>query len=75
MLYIPNDEMFTNRFVDVTLPTKSQIFARTGQHAVNPSGMYSGEDAVHFKNTPTSGIERGLRSIEEMPDKSEKSEK
>lgn len=74
MMYIPNDDMFTNRFVDVALPTKREIFARTGQHAVNAGGLYSGEDAVHFKDTPTSAIERGLRSIENMPEK-ESSEK
>lgn len=71
MRYYPIDEMFTNKFVAVTLPTKKQIFARTGQRAVNPSGMYTGDDAVHFKDTPTSGIERGLRAIEEMPEKDE----
>ena len=68
-MYIPNDEMFTNRFVDVQLPTKKQIFARTGQKAVNPSGLYSGEDAVQFRNTKTSGIARMVKSIEEMPEK------
>lgn len=72
MLYIPNDEMLVNKFVDVSLPTKSQIFARTGQHAVNPGGMYTGEeDSVHFKDTPTSACERGLRAIEKMPEKGE----
>lgn len=76
MLYIPNDEMFVNKFVEVYLPTKKQIFARTGQHAVAPGGSYTGEDPVHFKDSPTSGLNRLVRDAEsfEAPEK-EDSEK
>lgn len=58
MLYIPNDDMFVNKFVDVNLPTKAQIFGRTGQHAVQPAGAYTGDDIAHFADTPTSGLAR-----------------
>lgn len=68
MLYIPNDEMFVNKFVEVHLPTKKQIFARTGQHAVAPGGSYTGDDAVHFKDTPTSGLNRLVRDAESFED-------
>lgn len=73
MLYIPNDEMFVNKFVDVALPTKKQIFARTGQKSVSPSGSFTGEDSVHFKDTPTSGLARFVNDAEhyETPEKGE----
>lgn len=76
MLYIPNDEMLVNKFVEVRLPSKKQLFARTGQHAVAPGGSYTGDDAVHFKDTPTSGLNRLLNDAEafETP-KKEDSEK
>lgn len=64
MLYLPNDKMFPNKFVEVSVPTKREIFARTGQFS-NSAGTYSGEDSeVHFKDTPTSGLERLARDAE-----------
>lgn len=64
MLYIPNDAMFVNKFVDVALPTKKQIFGRTGQRAVQPSGSYTGDEEVHFADTPTSGLARMCEDAE-----------
>lgn len=64
MLYLPNDKMFPNKFIEVQLPTKSQIFARTGQRAVS-GGSYSGEDAsVRFASTKTESAEAFARSAE-----------
>lgn len=72
MLYLPKDEMFPNHFVDVELPTKKQIFARTGQVAVNPAGVYSGEDnAVCFSSTPTESADSFIKGIEAEVDKDE----
>lgn len=70
MLYLPDDKMFPNHFIDVELPTKKQIFARTGQVAVNPAGVYSGEDnAVSFSSTPTESADRFIKGIEAEADK------
>lgn len=72
MLFLPNDQMFPNVFVDVELPTKKQIFARTGQVAVNPAGVYSGEDnPVAFSSTPTQSADAFVKGIE--ADEAEKS--
>lgn len=69
MLYLPNEKMWPNRFVKVTLPTKAQIFSRTGQVAVSPSGSYSGEEVARFGKTPTMSAEELLRAaeIEDLP--------
>lgn len=70
MLYLPNDKMFPNCFVDVELPTKKQIFARTGQVAVNPAGVYSGEDnEVRFSSTPTESADLFIKGIEAEAEK------
>lgn len=53
MYYIPKKEMDVNHFVKVLVPSKAQIFARTGQKAVSPAGSYSGEDAARFGKTTT----------------------
>lgn len=53
MLYLPNDEMFANKFVHVELPTKSQIFSRTGQRSVSPAGSYTGDSSANFGKTPS----------------------
>lgn len=64
MLYLPNDKMWVNRFSTVMLPTKRQIFARTGQRAVSPSGSYTGEESANFGNTPTQSAEEFARAAE-----------
>lgn len=53
MYYIPKKKMDVNHFVEVIVPTKAQIFARTGQKSVSPAGSYSGEDAARFGKTTT----------------------
>lgn len=53
MYYIPKKKMDVNHFVKVLVPSKGQIFARTGKIAVSPAGSYSGEDAARFGKTPT----------------------
>lgn len=53
MLYLPNDDMFINKFVYVEVPTKAQIFSRTGQRAVSPAGSFTGDDSAIFGKTPT----------------------
>lgn len=64
MLSFFDDALFVNKFVPVQLPTKRQIFARTGQRAVAPGGSYTGDEAVHFKDSPTSGLNRLLNDAE-----------
>ena len=64
MLFLPNDKMFPNKFIEVHLPTKAQIFARTGQHAVS-GGSYSGEDnPVRFGSSKTESAEAFARAAE-----------
>lgn len=53
MRYLPNPKMWPNKFEEVTLPTKRQIFARTGQRSVSPSGQYTKDDPARFGKTPT----------------------
>lgn len=64
MLFCPDEKMWPNRFVKVTLPTKAQVFARTGQVAVSPSGSYSGDDSVRFGKTPTMSAEELMEAAE-----------
>lgn len=61
MLYLPTEEMDINKFVEVQLPTKEQIFARTGQHSV--AGGNYGED-IRFASTPTESADRFARAAE-----------
>lgn len=56
--------MDINNFVEVQLPTKGQIFARTGQHAVSPSGSYTGDDPVIIGRTPTESANAFLKDVE-----------
>lgn len=64
MLPLVKDSMFTNKFVDTKLPTKKQIFARTGQVAVNPAGSYTGDDAVGHIKSKTESAEAFARTAE-----------
>lgn len=64
MIPLVKDEMFTNKFVSTKLPTKKQIFARTGERAVNPAGSYSGDDPVKRPLTKTESAEAFARSAE-----------
>lgn len=69
MLYLPSEKMWPNRFVKVVLPTKAQIFARTGQVAVSPSGSYSGDDPARFGKTPTMSAEELMAAAEDFEPK------
>lgn len=64
MLYLPDDELFINKFVYVELPTKSQIFSRTGQRAVSPSGAYTKDESVNLGMSPTQEAESFARAAE-----------
>lgn len=69
MFYIPSKKMDVNRFVEVLVPTKRQIFARTGQVAVSPSGSYSKDDPVKIGMSPTESADDFVRAAEsfELP--------
>lgn len=64
MILLPNDKMWTNKFVFVQLPTKAQIFSRTGQRAVSPSGAYTGDDPARIGKTPTMSAAEFLKDAE-----------
>lgn len=64
MLYLPNDDMFVNKFVYAEVPTKSQIFSRTGQRAVSPSGSYTKDDPAEFGKTPTQSADQFANDAE-----------
>lgn len=64
MLYCPNKEMFPNKFVETQLPTKGQIFDRTGQRAVCPAGSYTGDESARFASCSTEGAEALARAAE-----------
>lgn len=53
MFPLIDDRQNINKFVYVELPSKAQIFARTGQHAVSPSGSYTGDESADFGKHPT----------------------
>lgn len=56
--------MDINNFVDVQLPTKGQIFSRTGQHAVSPSGSYTKDDPAVFGRTTTESAADFLAQVD-----------
>lgn len=64
MIFLPDEKMWPNRFVKVMLPTKAQIFARTGEVAVQPSGSYSHDDPARFGKTPTMSAEELMEVAE-----------
>lgn len=70
MLYLPNDDMFVNKFVYCEVPSKAQIFARTGQRAVAPNGAYTGESSAIFGKTPTQSAMEFIKEAEsiELPE-------
>lgn len=72
MIPLFSDEMFGNRFVETQLPTKQQIFARTGQRAVNPAGMYTGDEGVKYSHSKTESASQFARDAESFePSKDE----
>lgn len=56
--------MDINNFVEVQLPTKGQIFARTGQRAVSPSGSYTRDDPAVIGRTPTESADQFLKDVD-----------
>lgn len=64
MLFLPDVKMFPNKFVYVELPTKAQIFARTGQRAVSPSGAYTGDESAVIGLNTTQQAERFASAAE-----------
>lgn len=76
MLYLPSETMFPNRFVETVLPTKAQIFARTGQRSVAPNGVYTGDESVGIGMSATEKAEAFARQAEsyERPKPAEPSE-
>lgn len=72
MLPLIDEKMFPNRFTETKLPTKAQIFARTGQRAVSPAGSYTGDDAVKIHSTQTESAEEFARAAESFAKESPK---
>lgn len=64
MLYLPNDKMFVNRFVYCEVPSKREIFSRTGQVSVSPNGVFTGDEAPVISKTPTMSAQEFLNSAE-----------
>lgn len=64
MLYIPKDKMNVNKFVYTKLPTKREIFARTGQVAVSPNGVYTQDESAELHRTTTESAEAFARAAE-----------
>lgn len=69
MIFLPFDKMNINKFVDTQLPTKAQIFSRTGQHAVSPSGFYTHDEPYRPSMKPTEQAEAFAKEAEafELP--------
>lgn len=70
MIYLPKDEMQVNGFVYCEVPTKAQIFARTGQRSVAPNGVYTQDKSYQLGKTPTQSANEFVREVEsiEMPE-------
>lgn len=64
MIFLPNDKMNINKFVDTQLPTKGQIFDRTGKRAVAPAGVFTHDDSVLIGRSNTESAERFVRAAE-----------
>lgn len=64
MIFLPEDKMNINKFVDTQLPTKGQIFDRTGQRAVAPAGVYTHDDPALIGRSTTESAERFARDAE-----------
>lgn len=62
-----NDDMIVNKFIDVKLPTKRQIFGRLGASA--PGVHYSGDDSVDFGMKPTEMADALVSAAENFVEK------
>lgn len=70
MFLLPSEDFFPNRFQEVMLPTKREIFARTGQVSVSPSGSYSGDDIVKIGLSNTESADSFANAAEDLPEDS-----
>lgn len=66
MIYLPNDKMDVNAFVYCEVPTKREIFSRTGGAPVTPNGVYTGEESARMNRFPTESAEDLVRAAESM---------
>lgn len=66
MLLLLNLKMHPNRFVHCEVPTKRQIFARTGGASVSPNGVYTGDESARMNRFPTESAEDFVRAAESM---------
>lgn len=62
--FLPDDKLFINKFTYTELPSKAQIFSRTGQRSVNPSGSYSGDESVKFGQSKTAQAAEFVQAAE-----------
>lgn len=62
--FLPDDKLFINKFTYTQLPSKAQIFSRTGQRSVNPSGSYSGDVSVKFGQSKTAQVAEFIQAAE-----------
>lgn len=66
MIYIPNSKMWPNKFVHCEVPTKREIFARTGQRAVSPNGVFTGDEPANMSKTATQSAMEFVKSAEDF---------
>lgn len=57
-------EQNVNKFVLVQLPSKREIFQRTGQVAVNPNGVYTGDQSVKYGQEIGERMDNFVRNAE-----------
>lgn len=62
MIPLPSKEMDVNKFVDVSLPSKRQIFARVG--GFSSGEMYSGDMVVRPGMKPTEQADALINAAE-----------
>lgn len=63
MIPLPSKDMNINKFVDVKLPTKRQIFARVG--GFSSGEMYSGDTSVRPGMKPTEQADAFVKAAED----------
>lgn len=66
MIYIPTDKMWPNKFVHCEVPTKREIFARTGQRAVTPNGVFTGDESANMSKSPTQSAMEFVKAAEDF---------
>lgn len=66
MLLVTSDKMWPNRFTLVMLPTKREIFSRTGQRAVTPNGVFTGESSASLDKSTTQSAMEFVNAVDSM---------